>query len=168
MQEPDIWNNPERAQALGKERAQLEAVVERLEKLDRGLNEVAELLTLAGFHLDGASVAVRFANRRLPAPLVLAPRAEASANSLQVQLAGASDAWQAGVYAVSVAVTQADGSIQTSNALAVTLAPHIDAISASRTPSGVEVLVECSPAIWPGQAAALLLGERELQAEAFG
>jgi len=35
--------------------------------------------------------------------------------------AGASDAWQAGVYAVSVAVTQADGSIQTSNALAVTL-----------------------------------------------
>ncbi len=129
---------------------------------------LGELLTLAGFHLDGASVAVRFANRRLPAPLVLAPRAEASANSLQVQLAGASDAWQAGVYAVSVAVTQADGSIQTSNALAVTLAPHIDAISASRTPSGVEVLVECSPAIWPGQAAALLLGERELQAEAFG
>ena len=46
LQEPDIWNNPERAQALGKERAQLEIVVHRLENLDRGLNEVAELLVL--------------------------------------------------------------------------------------------------------------------------
>ncbi|MBK8750811.1 MAG: peptide chain release factor 2 [Candidatus Competibacteraceae bacterium] len=57
LQEPNIWNNPERAQALGKERAQLEAVVNRLENLDRGLNEVAELLTLAGEEGDEAAVA---------------------------------------------------------------------------------------------------------------
>ncbi|MEI2772945.1 MAG: peptide chain release factor 2 [Candidatus Competibacter sp.] len=56
LQEPDVWNNPERAQALGKERAQLEVVVERLERLDRGLNEVAELLTLAGEEDDEAAV----------------------------------------------------------------------------------------------------------------
>jgi len=56
LQEPDIWNNPERAQALGKERAQLEAVVDRLESLDRGLNEVAELLILAGEEGDEAAV----------------------------------------------------------------------------------------------------------------
>ena len=48
MQEPNIWNDPERAQALGKERAQLEAVVGRLEQLERGMNDVAELLVLAG------------------------------------------------------------------------------------------------------------------------
>jgi hypothetical protein len=42
---------------LGKERAQLEAVVNRLESLDRGLNEVAELLTLAGEEGDEAAVA---------------------------------------------------------------------------------------------------------------
>jgi peptide chain release factor 2 len=57
LQEPNIWNDPERAQALGKERAQLEAVVDRLESLGRGLNESAELLTLAGDEGDEAAVA---------------------------------------------------------------------------------------------------------------
>jgi len=57
LQEPNVWNDPERAQALGKERAQLEAVVNRLENLDRSLNEVAELLALAGEEGDEAAVA---------------------------------------------------------------------------------------------------------------
>jgi len=57
LQEPDIWSDPERAQTLGKERSQLEAVVNRLENLDRGLNEVAELLTLAGEEGDEVAVA---------------------------------------------------------------------------------------------------------------
>ncbi|MFZ4791791.1 MAG: peptide chain release factor 2 [Candidatus Competibacteraceae bacterium] len=56
LQEPNVWNNPERAQTLGKERAQLEAVVNRLENLDRGFNEVAELLILAGEEDDAAAV----------------------------------------------------------------------------------------------------------------
>ena len=56
LQEPNVWNDPERAQALGKERAQLEAVVERLASLDRGLNEVAELLLLAGEEGDDAAI----------------------------------------------------------------------------------------------------------------
>lgn len=57
LQEPDVWNNPERAQTLGKERAQLEATVGRLEQLDRGLNDVAELLLLAGEEGDEATLA---------------------------------------------------------------------------------------------------------------
>lgn len=57
LQESNVWNNPERAQALGKERAQLEAVVGRLENLERGFGEVAELLTLAGEENDAAAVA---------------------------------------------------------------------------------------------------------------
>ena len=57
MEEPTLWNDPERAQALGKERAELEAVVDRLENLSRGLNEAAELLTLAGEEDDEAAVA---------------------------------------------------------------------------------------------------------------
>jgi peptide chain release factor 2 len=56
LQEPNIWNDPGRAQALGKERAELEAVVDRLESLGRGLNEAAELLTLAGEEGDDAAV----------------------------------------------------------------------------------------------------------------
>ncbi len=57
MEDPKLWNNPERAQTLGKERAELEAVVDRLESLHRGLNEAAELLTLAGDEGDDAAIA---------------------------------------------------------------------------------------------------------------
>jgi peptide chain release factor 2 len=42
-----VWSDPERAQALGKERAQLEAIVLVLEKLTTGLSDADELLDLA-------------------------------------------------------------------------------------------------------------------------
>ena len=42
-----MWNEPERAQALGKERAQLEGVVETLDELTTGLTDAGELLTMA-------------------------------------------------------------------------------------------------------------------------
>jgi peptide chain release factor 2 len=42
-----VWNDQDRAQALGKERAQLEAVVLVLEKLKTGLVDAEELLALA-------------------------------------------------------------------------------------------------------------------------
>ncbi len=31
LEQPDVWNEPERAQALGKERSSLEAIVETIE-----------------------------------------------------------------------------------------------------------------------------------------
>jgi peptide chain release factor 2 len=42
-----VWSDPERAQTLGRERSELEAVVEPLTKLDRTLAEAAELHALA-------------------------------------------------------------------------------------------------------------------------
>jgi peptide chain release factor 2 len=47
LEVPDVWNDPERAQALGKERAGLEGVVGTLEDLDSGLTDAGELLELA-------------------------------------------------------------------------------------------------------------------------
>lgn len=47
LEAPDIWNNPERAQALGKERVQLEEIVDVLSNLHTGLTESAELLEIA-------------------------------------------------------------------------------------------------------------------------
>ncbi len=44
---PDVWNEPERAQALGKERAALEAVVNTIEELDAGCDDIEGLLELA-------------------------------------------------------------------------------------------------------------------------
>ncbi|WP_156904803.1 peptide chain release factor 2 [Ferrimonas senticii] len=47
LEQPDVWNEPERAQALGRERAGLEAVVKTIDDLLQGLEDVAELLELA-------------------------------------------------------------------------------------------------------------------------
>ncbi|MBY7732520.1 MULTISPECIES: peptide chain release factor 2 [Vibrio] len=47
LEQPDVWNEPERAQALGKERSALEAVVETIDQLDQGVEDVEGLLELA-------------------------------------------------------------------------------------------------------------------------
>lgn len=47
LEQPDVWNEPERAQALGKERSALEAVVETIDQLDQGVEDVDGLLELA-------------------------------------------------------------------------------------------------------------------------
>ena len=47
LEDPDVWNDPERAQELGRERARLEEVVEGLDQLDTRLKDAAELLEMA-------------------------------------------------------------------------------------------------------------------------
>jgi peptide chain release factor 2 len=47
LEDPSVWENQERAQALGKERASLEQVVETLQQLAQGLDDVEGLVDLA-------------------------------------------------------------------------------------------------------------------------
>ncbi|HEX7339803.1 MAG TPA: peptide chain release factor 2 [Rhodanobacteraceae bacterium] len=47
LESPDVWNDPTRAQELGRERARLETVVGGIDKLTRGLDDAGELLELA-------------------------------------------------------------------------------------------------------------------------
>ncbi len=47
LENPNVWNDPEHAQALGKERSRLDEIVTTLEKLERGLNDAGEMLQLA-------------------------------------------------------------------------------------------------------------------------
>ncbi|HHT7699750.1 peptide chain release factor 2 [Pasteurella multocida] len=47
LEQPDVWNEPEQAQALGKERVALEGVVNTIHTLDQGLEDVEGLLELA-------------------------------------------------------------------------------------------------------------------------
>lgn len=47
LEQPDVWNEPERAQALGKERSSLEAIVDTIDQLTQGLEDVNGLLELA-------------------------------------------------------------------------------------------------------------------------
>jgi len=47
LEEPEVWNNPERAQELGRERARLEEVVHTLDHMSRSLQDASELLEFA-------------------------------------------------------------------------------------------------------------------------
>jgi len=56
LEEPSVWDDPERAQSLGKERAQLEQVVTGLDQLSIGLGDADELLGLAIEEDDSSTV----------------------------------------------------------------------------------------------------------------
>ena len=47
LENPDIWSDQEKAQALGRERARLEAIVTTLDGLESGLADAADMLELA-------------------------------------------------------------------------------------------------------------------------
>lgn len=56
LENPAVWENPERAQALGKERAQLDKVVTGLSTLDSGLDDAGVLLEMARDDDDSETV----------------------------------------------------------------------------------------------------------------
>lgn len=56
LENPAIWNDPEQAQALGKERVQLEQVVLGLEFIQQALTDASDLLQLAEADQDEAAV----------------------------------------------------------------------------------------------------------------
>lgn len=47
LEDPKVWDNPERAQTLGRERASLDKIVETIQSLNHGLADASELLEIA-------------------------------------------------------------------------------------------------------------------------
>ncbi|MDR5859076.1 peptide chain release factor 2 [Halomonas eurihalina] len=56
LEDPEVWNDPDYAQKLGKERATLEMVVDTIDTLERGLNDNRDLLELAEMEEDADTV----------------------------------------------------------------------------------------------------------------
>jgi peptide chain release factor 2 len=56
LESPTVWDDPQRAQELGKERAQLERVVSGIRALTSGLDDAAEMLELGMAEDDEATV----------------------------------------------------------------------------------------------------------------
>ncbi|WP_110189462.1 peptide chain release factor 2 [Pokkaliibacter plantistimulans] len=57
LEDPTIWNNPEVAQNLGKERVALDQIVTTLESMEQGLQDARELLEMAAAEEDEDAVA---------------------------------------------------------------------------------------------------------------
>lgn len=56
LSQGDVWDDPERAQALGKERSSLELVVNTINNLSNGVNDAKDLLDMAVEENDQAAV----------------------------------------------------------------------------------------------------------------
>jgi peptide chain release factor 2 len=56
LEDPAIWNTPDRAQELGRERARLEQVVGTLDRVSGGLKDAGELLEMAAEENDASTV----------------------------------------------------------------------------------------------------------------
>ncbi len=56
LESPEVWNDPERAQGLGKERARLEKIVEGIDRLSSGTTDANELLQMAEAEGDDDTV----------------------------------------------------------------------------------------------------------------
>src|SRR5210317_732922 len=57
LEDPNVWSDQERAQSLGRERAQLEELTSSLEQISGGVADAAELLEMAFDENDEATVA---------------------------------------------------------------------------------------------------------------
>ena len=57
LENSDIWDNPERAQALGKERALLEKTIETIDALSQGIDDVESFIEMAKQENDADVVA---------------------------------------------------------------------------------------------------------------
>ena len=56
LEEPDVWNDPNKAQELNKEKKSLEAVVLSLRQIKSGLSDAEELFELAKMEEDDDSI----------------------------------------------------------------------------------------------------------------
>ena len=58
LEDPAIWNTPDKAQELGRERARLEQVVGTLDRVRKGLSDASELLDMAAAENDESTLQV--------------------------------------------------------------------------------------------------------------
>jgi hypothetical protein len=132
---------------------------------------LGEVLTVSGFNLKGDSETVIVESPRLPAAFELTPQAGGTETQLRVKLETATPAddpqnWAAGVYTLSVAVTEG-GERRLTSELPFTLAPRVTGVGVAGGGGGVVTLtVVCVPDVRPEQRASLVVGSREVQSEA--
>jgi Pvc16 N-terminal domain len=131
-----------------------------------------ETITLAGIHLAGVDVALRFEHARLAAPIESAPDPGATDTLLEFTLPNQPAVWPAGFYTVTALVQRTGETYhRTTNQLFMALAPTLTNIASIFSPGSTPdtrngtITLTVAPEVWLGQRAALLLGDREILAD---
>jgi hypothetical protein len=134
---------------------------------------VGEPVTLQGLHLDGDTVTVSLSNPRLDGPLqnpTAVTITDKTETEIKIKLKDPA-LWVAGFYTVSVIVKTGDD-VRTTNELPLTVAPEIvtalPLTNVVRAPVTFDATIplQVSPEVRPGQRASLLIGNREVAADA--
>jgi hypothetical protein len=124
-----------------------------------------DLLTLNGNYLQGDTVQVRFSHSQWEDPIDLAPQAGGTQQKLEVLLP---DQWPAGLYRVTVLVTES-GKERSTNQLPMLLLPQVTGKTFTpETPppsNSYTASIDCKPQVFPDQDASLLLGNLEFPAD---
>lgn len=135
--------------------------------------ELGDTIVLRGHHLDGTSLEVRFRHPSVDVVNVLPPLANPTAGEVRALIpndAAAASDWPPGFYTVSVAVTDSGGEEHVTNEAPLALVPRILTIGpnpVTRDGAGIIALtLTFVPELRPHQRAALLLGDREIAAQA--
>lgn len=132
---------------------------------------LGDTLTIKGNHLDGDTILLRFAHPDLSSPIDVPALGGGTESQISVQIPDNPVDWPVGFYTIEVVITKAGEQDRITNSLPLPLSPIIVSIApanpVSRDGSGnVTLTLTCKPQVLPDQRAALLLGDREVLAEA--
>ncbi len=136
--------------------------------------QLGALLMLEGSNLGGETVSVRFSHPRLAVQELEVAAEDRDLRKVAVSLPDdvpAQAAWAAGIYTVTARL-QRGANEQSSNVVPIPLGPHVTAVQPNPAPrdgsGAVTLQVTCRPQVLPSQSAALLVTDREIQAQALG
>jgi hypothetical protein len=130
-----------------------------------------DVITLEGNSLSGGAVSVKLLGRWLAAPFVLAPLAGATDTKIQIKLPDNQTDLPAGFYTVAVGVTKPGDAERVSNSLSFAIVPRVLTITPPNpikvdAQGNATITVKVSPQVWVDQPASMLLGDREVRANA--
>jgi hypothetical protein len=126
---------------------------------------LGDTLTFIGSSLDGTNLAVVF-NHPLWTATVNIAAPGGSATQVTVTIPNSPTLWPAGFYTVSLLVQRPGETFQrTTNQLSFALSPKITIAPATAAGPNINYTVTCSPEVWVGQNAALLLGDEDISAQ---
>jgi len=129
-----------------------------------------DTVVLSGHHLKGDTVTVRFRHPALPAPIDVPALAGGTDLQVSVQIPADPANWVAGIYAVEVLITKAGEQDRATNTVSLAVAPRILTIAPPNPIATVggdaTITLTCSPQVRAAQRASLLLGDREVLANA--
>ena len=132
---------------------------------------LGDTLIIKGSHLDGDTVFVRFVHPDLSSPIDVPALGGGTENQISVQIPDNPVDWPAGFYSIEVAIVKAGEQDRVTNILPLSLGPIIVSIAppnpVTRDGLGSATLtLTCKPQVRPDQRVVLLLGDREVLAEA--